>query len=141
MTKSATGGMKGMKPAQLAWADPRSLLALGEVYGYGSLKYTPTNYRKGYDWSLSFNAMQRHLFAFWGGEDVDPESGLSHLMHAAWHCLALHSFTMDHPEYDDRHKPVADASLPVDVAETVVNRVAANSAAWREEQRISHDIM
>ncbi len=108
---SDSGGMKGSKPAQMAWADPLALLEVAKVYGFGATKYSPTNYRQGYDWSLSYSALMRHLLAFWSGEDIDPESGLSHMAHACWHCLALLSFMREHPEYDDRYKP-AKKNLP-----------------------------
>lgn len=34
-------------------------------------------------WSEHYNAAQRHMMAWWIGETMDPESGLSHLAHAA----------------------------------------------------------
>lgn len=99
-----TGGEKGTKPSQLGWIDPLALIELGNVAGYGAEKYAKWNYLKGYDWSLSYNAMMRHLNAFWSGEDIDPESGSSHLAHAAWHCLALLAFSIRDKGTDDRFK-------------------------------------
>lgn len=87
-----TGGAKGSKEPQLGWGDPEALIELGRVYGYGAQKYDPTNYRKGYKWSLSANALLRHFLAWLGGESIDPESGKHHLAHAAWHCLTLITF-------------------------------------------------
>lgn len=101
---SETGGSKGTKPCQLAFAAPEGLKALGEVYGFGATKYDPTNYRKGYAWSLSLHAMLRHILAFMAGEDFDPESGLPHMAHASWHGLTLVQYMKDHPELDDRYK-------------------------------------
>jgi hypothetical protein len=99
---SATGGQKGKKLAQLGAIDPKALLALAEVSGFGAEKYDAYNFMKGYDWSLSYNALQRHLLAFWAGEDTDDESGLPHLGHAAWHCLAMLSFQLRDKGTDDR---------------------------------------
>lgn len=99
---SATGGQKGRKRAQLGALDPHALRAVAEVAGYGTEKYARYNYLKGYDWSLSFDALQRHLLAFWAGEDNDPESGLPHLGHAAWHCLAMLAFSQRRVGTDDR---------------------------------------
>ena len=99
---SETGGQKGRKLAELGSLDPLALLTLAEVSGFGGQKYAAFNFLKGYDWSLSFNALQRHLLAFWSGEDTDPESGLSHLGHAAWHCLAMISFQTRGLGTDDR---------------------------------------
>ena len=78
---------------------------LGLVCGFGAQKYDDDNWRKGYSWRLSFGAMLRHIHAFWRGEDNDPESGLSHLAHAAWHCMVLFTFSRGRDRYgifDDR---------------------------------------
>ena len=99
---SKTGAQKEIKSSQLGALDPRTLLALGEVAGFGAGKYARYNFMKGYDWSKSYDAAQRHLMQFWSGEDNDSESSLPHVLHAAWHCLAMHSFMLDHPDYDDR---------------------------------------
>lgn len=99
---SPTGGEKGQKRAQLGALDPTALLRVAEAAGYGTEKYARYNYMRGYDWSLSFDAMQRHLLQFWAGENYDDESGLLHLAHAGWHCLALIHFMTFHPDFDDR---------------------------------------
>lgn len=104
-TVSATGGEKGQKDVQLHALPWAALRPLGQVYAFGAAKYADYNFRRGYPWSLSFDAMLRHLFAFWDGEDLDPESGLPHLAHAMWHCATLLAFIEDHPDYDDRYRP------------------------------------
>ena len=97
-----TGGEKGSKLCQMGAVDPSALAEVGKVAGFGGEKYARYNFVKGYKWSLSYDAMQRHLMAFWGGENMDPESGLPHLAHAAWHCLALMTFMMRGKGTDDR---------------------------------------
>lgn len=99
-----TGGEKGQKPAQLGAIDPVALMVLASVAGFGAKKYARYNFLKGYNWSLSYDALQRHLHAFWAGEMDDPESGLPHLGHACWHTLALLSFAMHELGTDDRWK-------------------------------------
>lgn len=89
---SETGGQKGQKPARMGSLDPWALLQIAEVAGFGEAKYERLNYMQGYDWHLNYDAMQRHLGLFWSGVDLDEESGLPHLAHAAWHCLALLAF-------------------------------------------------
>jgi hypothetical protein len=59
-----------------------------EVLTIGAAKYSPNNWAAGADWSRYFSAMQRHLWAWKSGEDLDPETGKSHLAHAAC-CLAF----------------------------------------------------
>jgi hypothetical protein len=67
---------------------PEALAGLAEILGYGAAKYAPHNWRKGMDWSRVFAAAQRHVWAYWTGEDTDPESGLPHIDHALC-CLAF----------------------------------------------------
>jgi hypothetical protein len=104
ITDPRTGGQKGKKLAELGALDPHALLTVAEVAGFGSRKYARMNYLRGYDWSLSFDAMQRHLLQFWDGQDVDAESGLPHVAHAAWHALALLAFMQRGLGTDDRYK-------------------------------------
>lgn len=98
-----TGAMKGRKDIELFTAPPLALREYGKVCSYGSNgKYAPNNWRLGFQWSLSANALLRHYLAWVGGEDLDPESGLHHMAHAMWHCAVLVQYATDHPELDDR---------------------------------------
>lgn len=99
---SETGGQKGRKLARMDLIPPGPLMELAKVYGFGATKYDDHNYIKGYDWSLSYGAMQRHLMAWAMGEDIDPESGQLHLAHAAWHCFCLMLFGQEGIGNDDR---------------------------------------
>jgi hypothetical protein len=103
-TVSATGGEKGRKPCEVGAVDPLAREELGKVAGFGARKYDRGNYLKGYDWSLCVDALHRHMLAFESGEDRDPESGLLHVAHAAWHGLALASFVLRGIGTDDRSK-------------------------------------
>lgn len=105
ITDPKTGGQKGQKPAQLSYIPFDSLVEISKVYQYGAKKYARDNWKKGYQWSLNFDAMMRHMFAFWEGEDLDPESGCSHVGHAAWHCLTLLWFMQHYKDGDDRAIP------------------------------------
>ena len=104
MMVSSSGGRKGTKMSQIGFIDPVALYELGKVAGLGIEKYDKYNYLNGYDWSLSYNACMRHLQQMWSGEDYDEESGLLHATHAAWHALALTSFTVRKIGTDDRFK-------------------------------------
>lgn len=103
-TTSATGGQKGTKPERYDLIPVGPLAHLARTYGFGAEKYDDNNWQKGYDWKLSYAALQRHLNAFWGGEDFDPEIGTPHLANAAWHCFTLMWFMENKPEYDSRSK-------------------------------------
>lgn len=93
-----------MKSSQLSMVPARALLALGEVYGDGAEKYDRENWRKGYRWSLSIDALFRHFLAWMDGEDTDPESGSNHLTHVAWHAFTLYTFQDEELGTDDRVK-------------------------------------
>jgi hypothetical protein len=57
---------------------------------------------EGIGWKRVFGAAMRHLWAFWKGEEIDPESGLPHLAHAAWNIFTLLNYAKYRREYDDR---------------------------------------
>ena len=81
---------------------PKVLIDLADIYTYGAEKYEDRNWEKGMAYSRVYGAVQRHLNAYWGGQDLDEESGLPHLMHAAFGLFALQQFATTHPELDDR---------------------------------------
>lgn len=113
VVNDTTGGEKGSKLERFDLIPTGPLTALARHYGLGSRKYEDRNWERGYDWSLSFAAMQRHAWAFWGGEDLDPETGDSHLAAVAWHAFALMEWATTHPELDDR--PNSGVELVVDI--------------------------
>jgi hypothetical protein len=75
------------------------------VLKFGAQKYAEHNWRAGFAWSRPLAAAMRHLTAFNDGEDCDPESGLSHLAHAACCIMFLLEFEKTHKHLDDRYKP------------------------------------
>ena len=111
ITNALTGGQKGSKAEAYAYIPVNPMAAVARVYGYGAQKYAARNWERGYDWSLSYSALQRHITSFWGGEDYDPETGEPHLAHAVFHCLALIEWMTTHPELDDRAKGTTNARL------------------------------
>lgn len=77
---------------------------VARVYTMGAKKYSDHNWRKGMAWSRVYDAMLRHLNKYWGGEVIDPESGLPHLAHVVFGCFSLMEYQQTHPELDDRDK-------------------------------------
>ena len=62
-------------------------MALGMMEG--ARKYRRHNYRvAGVRASVYYDAAMRHLMAWWEGEDIDPDSGLSHVS-KAMACLSV----------------------------------------------------
>ncbi len=97
-----TGGEKGSKLARFDLIPTEPLTKLAEHYGAGAEKYEDRNWERGYDWSLSYAALQRHLISWWGGEDIDEETKSNHLVAVIWHAFALLEYTETHPEKDNR---------------------------------------
>lgn len=62
-----------------------------DILNYGANKYGPHNWKQGIDRyeDRYFDAALRHLLAWKNGEKNCPESGKSHLAHAATNILFL----------------------------------------------------
>lgn len=58
------------------------------VLQYGADKYGADNWRKCDNWDRYFDAMMRHIVEWRTGIHSDPETGRSHLAHAAA-CLIM----------------------------------------------------
>jgi len=86
---------------------PAFIEDLAAVLQHGAKKYAPNNWMKGMSWETVMSAVQRHIQAWRAGEDLDPESKLSHLMHAACGLMFLHWYSTgphkaDYGKFDDR---------------------------------------
>jgi hypothetical protein len=79
-----------------------SINALARVLTYGAEKYDADNWRRGFKYSTPYGCLMRHLTAWQDGEDIDPESGLSHLDHAIANIAMLIEFERECPHLDDR---------------------------------------
>ncbi|MEM6902539.1 MAG: dATP/dGTP diphosphohydrolase domain-containing protein [Pseudomonadota bacterium] len=73
-----------------------------KVLQFGAAKYTANNWRGGMQWSRLIRAASGHIFAYYRGEDSDPETGYSHLAHAVCCLLFLLSLRRLYPQGDDR---------------------------------------
>lgn len=84
---------------ELSLVNPRLVKAVAEVRMYGTEKYRDSeNWRK-VEPKRYVDALYRHLLAYIEGNEVDEESGLSHLSHMACNI----SFLLDE-EYLKEHK-------------------------------------
>lgn len=82
-----------------------AILEIAKVLGFGARKYAAHNWRKGMKWSRLIAAAERHIGAFKEGEDLDPESGLSHLAHLGCCVVFLLTYQVTNIGTDDRWKP------------------------------------
>jgi hypothetical protein len=74
---------------------------VARVGTFGAGKYGERSWH-GLSASRLFGAALRHLWAWWRGEDLDPETGLPHLAHAGCCVLMLAEQMIDRPGSDDR---------------------------------------
>ena len=83
---------------------PEVLEALATVLSYGASKYDSRNWEKGMSWGRVYSALMRHMWAWWKGEDKDPETGYSHLHHAITNLTFLIAYEQRKVGQDDRSK-------------------------------------
>jgi hypothetical protein len=121
MNVSETGASKAGNLERHSLLAP-SLRELAEHYGRGSLKYDDHNWRKGMNWSLLFDAMMRHAWSFWNGEDFDAETGSKHIIAVAWHALSLATYMDEHRDLDDRPMAPVKISSPFEIVDTMDDR-------------------
>ena len=81
---------------------PDAMEALARILTDGATKYGCRNWEKGMAWSRAYAALLRHLLAWWGGQDVDPESGHSHLWHVLTNAVFLVAYEQRKVGEDDR---------------------------------------
>jgi len=67
---------------------PELLEGIAQILTFGASKYGDRNWELGMEWMRVFGALQRHLWAWRRGENLDPETGKSHLWHAGC-CIAF----------------------------------------------------
>lgn len=77
---------------------------IAEVLTFGAAKYDANNWCRGARWGRYFAALLRHLFAWWSGEEKDPETGKSHLAHAGCCLFFLMEYQRNNWGTDDRFK-------------------------------------
>lgn len=82
-----------------------------KVFEFGARKYSRGNFLEGggLAYVRVLNSTLRHIYSFMRGEDLDPESGLSHLAHAGCNIYMLLTYELSKPKNtarnnDDRAK-------------------------------------
>lgn len=103
VVNETTGGEKGQKLERFDLVPAEAMADVARHYGIGARKYADNNWRRGYNWSLSLAALERHLNQFKAGDDIDDETGSPHMAAVVFHALALLTFMDEHPELDDRY--------------------------------------
>lgn len=102
MKKEGVKADEGKIPYELL--APEYLEATAIVLQFGANKYGSRNWELGMAWSRPFGALMRHMWAWWRGEKADPETGMSHLWHAACCIMFLITYEERQIGNDDRPK-------------------------------------
>jgi hypothetical protein len=101
----------GVKKTPLHLIPPPAKVALARAMECGAKKYGPFNWReKRVSCSVYKAAAERHLDAFWDGEDLDPESKAHHLGHAMACCAIILDALASGMLNDDRPLPLVGQS-------------------------------
>ena len=107
--KDAIGGNK---PSYSAVPVP-VLYELGAALSEGARKYGGYNWRvAGVRASVYINATRRHLDSWWEGEDIDPDSGLSHITKAIASLTVLRDAMIQGMLANDDRPPRAAEFMP-----------------------------
>lgn len=97
----------GASKPQMGLIPVGAMEAVARVMELGAQKYGPYNWRtKPVKLMVYAHAGLRHLFAWIGGESVDPESGQSHLAHCAACMFIMLDAMANKVAKDDRTWPL-----------------------------------
>ena len=95
----------GIKKVPLSVVSAPVLMEIGLGMMEGARKYRRHNYRvAGVRASVYYDAAMRHLMSWWEGEDIDPDSGLSHISKALA-CLSVLRDSMILENWNDDRPP------------------------------------
>jgi len=94
----------GKAPLSMVVEAREALTGCAGVLQFGAEKYARGNWHKGLLHTEICDSMLRHLSAYLGGEDKDPESNCLHVDHILTNALFLAQGVRKHPELDDRSK-------------------------------------
>lgn len=119
----------GIRKAPMSSIPNIVLAELGVAMLEGAAKYGRANYRaSGVRASVYYDAAMRHLIAWWEGENIDPDSGLSHVTKAIATLVVLRDAMLRNKLSDDR-PPKSEAFYPQlnKLAGEIIDRYADRS--------------
>jgi hypothetical protein len=93
----------GIKKTPMSVLPAQVLMECGLGLFEGDRKYGRSNYRvAGVRASVYYDALMRHIMQWWEGEDIDADSGLSHVTKALTSLMVLRDAMMNDMWTDDR---------------------------------------
>ena len=101
----------GIRKPPMSTVPANVLQEIGVGMMEGARKYGRHNYRAaGIRASVYYDATLRHLMAWWEGEDIDPDSGMSHIAKALCSLVVLRDAQQNRMINDDRPPPLSGSS-------------------------------
>lgn len=117
-----------------------TLEQVARVLDYGRKKYASWNWAKGQSWMANLGCALRHLSAWQRGEDLDPESGESHLAHAACCILFALHFERHCRDMDDRPAQLRESYHTLAGGADTVNKVRTDEASVHSDDNTTGDV-
>lgn len=120
-----TDGLAARSPLQKVRFDllpVAPLVEVAQVFTFGAFHYGDRNWEEGFSWSRCIGSTWRHFLKWSVGEDIDDESGLSHLAHVVANILFLMEYAKRGKGTDDRQKYTPEVAqelfAPLDINST-----------------------
>lgn len=93
----------GIKKVPVSVVSSPFIMGVGLAMMEGARKYGRHNYRvSGVSSSVYYDACMRHLMAWYEGQDIDEDSGLSHILKAGACLSVLYDSIINDTNTDDR---------------------------------------
>jgi hypothetical protein len=128
----------GIKKAPMSTVPSAVVMEIGLAMLEGALKYGRHNYRAiGVRASVYYDACMRHLMSWWEGEDIDPDSGLSHITKALA-CLTVLRDAMWNNKWVDDRPPSMDDGWVTQLssrAKDLIEKCPEPKAAYTKESK------
>jgi len=128
----------GVKKAPFSTVPAPVMAEIGVAMLEGARKYGRHNYRvAGVRASVYYDAAMRHLTAWWEGEDLDPDSNLSHITKALASLTVLRD-TMINDKWTDDRPPRVNPRWLMDLnrtAEKIIDKYPTPVDPYTEEDQ------
>lgn len=128
----------GSRKAGISSVPAQVVAELGLAMLEGAAKYGRHNYRiAGVRASVYYDAAMRHLMAWWEGEDIDPDSGLPHVV-KAMACMAVLRDAQINDKLSDDRPPLPRQGWVADLnkkAEEILARYPEPKRAFTKDDK------
>ena len=111
MTNTSEGIKYDSEKPKMNLLPPKAIVEISKVLTFGAAKYDAENWRKLDDQQNRYTAgALRHIFAHMDGEQLDPETNLSHLAHALCCLLFKLEIELENAKIEEEKPREADTT-------------------------------